>query len=216
MWSYLGGFSSFRDLAGYRVEDLRRDALVGLGVAFLGVPQPVAYAMIAGLPPAMGLYAAALPAIFGALFRSSHHVVSGPTNAVSLLVGMAVAAHVGAYDPVKTAATLAFMVGAMQLFAGLANLGALVDYISTTAVLRYITGAGVLIAAGQLPNATGTSLVCGHLPQQLWGWVQELPHTQPAAVALTVGTVVFLVPQRRFAPRLPGSILVMSGGILLS
>ena len=76
--------------------------------------------MIAGLPPAMGLYAAALPAIVGALFRSSRHVVTGPTNAVSLLVGTAVAAEVahGGASPMTVGVTLAFMVGVVQFSPG--------------------------------------------------------------------------------------------------
>jgi SulP family sulfate permease len=82
MW--LLRYLSFRDLASYRLHSLRRDFLASSAVTFLDIPQGVAYAMIAGLPPAMGLYAAAVPAIVGALFRSSRHVVTGPTNALSL------------------------------------------------------------------------------------------------------------------------------------
>ena len=85
-------FLPFLDLRDYPLRHLPRDLLASPSVTFLDIPQGVAYAMIAGLPPAMGLYAAAIPAIVGALFRSSRHVVTGPTNAVSLLVGTAVAA----------------------------------------------------------------------------------------------------------------------------
>ena len=122
----------------------------------LTVPQALAYATIAGLPPAMGLYAAAVPAIVGSLFRSSRHVITGPTNALSLLVGAAVATGLGG-DPVGVALTLALMVGVMQVAAGVLRLGSLVDYISGPVVLGYITGAGVLIGVGQLHNATGTT-----------------------------------------------------------
>ena len=82
----------FLDLRDYQFRTLPRDLLASPTVTFLDIPQGVAYAMIAGLPPVMGLYAAAVPAIVGALFRSSRHVVTGPTNALSLLVGSAVAA----------------------------------------------------------------------------------------------------------------------------
>ena len=110
--------------------------------------------MIAGLPPAMGLYAAAVPAIVGALFRSSRHVVTGPTNALSLLVGSAVAAqagHTGA-TPLEVGITLAFMVGLIQFLAGLFHLDAIADYISQPVVRGYITGAAVLLPQANWPT----------------------------------------------------------------
>ena len=121
--------------------------------------------MIAGLPPVMGLYAAAIPAIVGALFRSSRHVVTGPTNALSLLVGSAVAAQAatGGATPMEVGVTLAFMVGVFQFLAGVLRLDAVADYISQPVVRGYITGAAVLIAIGQLPNVTGTKGGDGHL-----------------------------------------------------
>src|SRR5262245_24717946 len=126
----------FLDLRDYRLSSLRRDILASASVTFLDIPQGVAYAMIAGLPPAMGLYAATVPAIVGALFRSSHHVVTGPTNALSLLVGGAVAASTayGGASPLEVGVTLAFMVGVMQLLAGLLRLDAVADYISQPVV----------------------------------------------------------------------------------
>jgi len=169
----LRGYLPFRDLAAATPSDLRHDAVAGVGVAFLAVPQAVAYAMIAGLPPAAGLYAAGVPVVVGSLFRSSRHVITGPSNALSLLVGAAVAGAVGA-DPVTTALTLALMVGVLQVGAGVLRLGVLVDYISRPVVLGYITGAGVLILAGQLPNVTGTEGAGGHLFEQVAGWVAGL------------------------------------------
>lgn len=117
-------YLSFLDLRHYRPSFLRRDFLASSTVVFLDIPQGVAYAIIAGLPPAMGLYAAAVPAVVGALFRSSRYVVTGPTNALSLLVGSAVAAEVarGGATPVEVGVALAFMVGAMQFLAGLLRL----------------------------------------------------------------------------------------------
>ena len=157
----------------YSPRDLPADLSAALAVSFLAVPQGLAYATIAGLPPAMGLYAAAVPTIVGSLFRSSRSVVAGPTNAVSLLVGAAVATGLGG-DPVGVALTLALMVGAMQLAAGLLRLGVVVDYISGPVVLGYITGAAILIGAGQLYNATATSGPRGTL---VW-LVEEAPKTR--------------------------------------
>jgi len=204
---------SLLDLRGYRRSDLARDAVAAAAVIFLAVPQGVAYALIAGLPPAMGLYAAAAPAIVGSLFRSSRHVITGPTNALSLLVGAAVAAGLGA-SPAETAVTLALMVGAMQFAAGALRLGAVVDYISSPVVLGYITGAGVLIGAGQLHNLTATEGPGGHLLAKLAGWAGAIADADGLSVGLGVATVLLLVILRRVNRKVPGAIIAMAAGII--
>ncbi len=199
-------YVSFLDLAEVRAADLPRDALAAVAVAFLAVPQGVAYALIAGLPPAMGLYAATLPTIVGSLFRSSRHVVTGPTNAVSLLVGSVMATQVG-LDPVTVAVTLALMVGVLQLAAGLLQLGSFVYFISSPVVLGYITGAGVLIAVGQLANITETPTTHGNVVAQLMEWGGHLADSNGLAVAVAAGTASLVVGLRWISPRLPGAIV---------
>lgn len=208
-------FFAFRDLRSVKGRDLLHDVAPALAVTFLSVPQGVAYALIAGLPPAMGLYAAAFPAIIGSLFRSSVHVVTGPTNALSLLVGTVIAAHAES-DPVIMAATLAVVTGALQLAAGLLRLGTVTDYISTPVVLGYITGAGTLIGVGQLHNVTATTGERGNLFHQLFTWTRGLEQTHVLSVALALGTVALLVLLKRIDRRIPGAIVVMALGILMS
>ncbi|MFP6665540.1 MAG: SulP family inorganic anion transporter [Deltaproteobacteria bacterium] len=144
-------------MRGYGGRGLLRDLSAGLVVAALAVPQGVAYALIAGLPPAMGLYAAGLPAVAAGLVRSSRYVVAGPSNALSLLVGGSVAALAVSEgtDPVSIAIALALWVGLVQLAAGVLRLGVAVGYISASVVLGYIAGAATLIVWGQLPNLAG-------------------------------------------------------------
>lgn len=207
-------FLPARDLLGPHAPTWSRDLPAALAVAFLAVPQGVAYALIAGLPPAMGLYAGALPAIVGSLARSSRQVISGPTNALSLLVGTAVAAQAG--DPVRAAMSLALMVGLIQVLAGLLNLGALVDYLSGAVVLGYITGAAVLIAVGQLPNLSATPGGEGHLYGKISGWLIHAAEADPRTLALALGTAATLLLLKRLAPRVPGAVVAMLGGIGLS
>jgi SulP family sulfate permease len=204
-------YLSFLDLRDYRLSSLRRDFLASLTVTFLDIPQCVAYAMIAGLPPEAGLYAAAVPAVVGALFRSSQQVVTGPTNALSLLVGSAVAAEVarGGVSPVEVGITLAFMVGALQFLAGLLRLDTLADYISHPVVRGYLTGAAILIAVGQLPNITSTQGASGNLLHMLAAWVKDLSHLNPLAVTFALGTTGVVLGLRRLAPRLPGALIAM-------
>jgi len=208
----------FLDLRHYRFRSLPRDLLASPTVTFLDIPQGVAYAMIAGLPPVMGLYAAAVPAIVGALFRSSRHVVTGPTNALSLLVGSAVAAEVarGGASPMEVGITLAFLVGVMQFVAGILRLDALADYISQPVVRGYISGAAILVIIGQLPNATGTDRFAGSPASMLGSWFHSLPEASLLAALFAAGTVVLVVGLRRVTPRLPATIIVMLLSIVLA
>lgn len=187
-----------------------------VAVCFLAVPQGLAYATIAGLPPVMGLYAAALPTIIGSLFRSSRHVVAGPTNALSLLVGAAVATGLGG-DPVGVALTLALMVGAMQVAAGLLRLGSVADYISGPVVLGYITGAGVLIGAGQLYNITSTDGPRGTLVATVMGWATTIGDASWISAVVTAATVLLVVIMRwlsaKIGRRIPGAIVALSAGL---
>ena len=211
-------YLAFLDLKDYQLSFLAKDLLASPSVTFLDIPQGVAYAMIAGLPPAMGLYAAAVPAIVGALFRSSHHVVTGPTNALSFLVGGAVAAEVArsGATPMEVAVTLAFMVGVLQALAGVLRLDAMADYISHAVVRGYITGAAVLIGIGQLSNVTGTSRVQGEVLEVFTAWLTHLPETSPLSVLFATGTIAFVVWMRRVNRRIPASIIAMALGILLA
>ncbi|MEL6548336.1 MAG: SulP family inorganic anion transporter, partial [Myxococcota bacterium] len=169
----------------------------------------------AGVPPALGLYAAAVPAIVGGLFRSSNHVVTGPTNALSLLIGTLTASQTAA-DPLTFVTTLTVMTGLIQLLGGYLRLGSVVDYISTPVVTGYITGAGTLIIIGQLANATGSPGARGDVWTQLRAWVAGLGDTQPLTLAITVATVALLLGLGRFVPRVPGALTVMLLGIGLS
>jgi SulP family sulfate permease len=186
----------------YRRSNIGPDALAAVATMVLAVPQGLAYATIAGLPPAMGLYASAVPTIIGSLFRSSRHVISGPTNALSLLVGGATAIGLGG-DPAAVALTLALMVGVFQAVAGVLRLGALVDFISSSVVLGYITGAGVLIGVGQLHNLTATPKLQGHIWDRVGGWVSTLDQADPLAVGVALGTIVLIVAVRLANRKLP-------------
>jgi SulP family sulfate permease len=163
-------------------ETVHADMLAGLTGAAIALPQGVAFAAIAGMPPEYGLYTCMVPAIIAALFGSSWHLVSGPTTAASIIMftslsGMAIP---GSEKYVAMAITLAFMVGVMQLVMGMVRLGALVNFISHSVVVGFTAGAACLIAAKQAKEFLGIDIPDGmHLfntIEFLWvNWEQLHP-----------------------------------------
>src|SRR5512139_2220909 len=143
--------------------NLRDDLLAGLTGALIVLPQGVAFATIAGLPPQYGLYAAMVPAIIAALFGSSWHLVSGPTTAISIAVfaAMSPLADPGSPQFVSMVLTLTFFTGLFQLILGLARMGVLVNFISHTVVIGFTAGAALLIAASQVKNFFGIAIERG-------------------------------------------------------
>jgi sulfate permease, SulP family len=202
------------DLRGVDRRTLRREILPAIAVGMLSVPQGLAYAVIAGLPPVMGLYAGALPAVVGSFLRSSRTVIVGPSNAVSLLVATSVISQMA--DPVAAAGTLALMVGVMQIAAGALRLDALVEYISRSVVTGYITGAATLIVVGQLPNVTGTLPSGGDILSRLGHWLATLPLVDPVAVLVAGLGVAGILVLRRWWPRGLPSLAVIAGSIAAS
>lgn len=211
--SKLSDFLPFLDIRGAGISSVGRDLASAVTLTFLTVPQGVAYAIIAGLPPAMGLYAACLPAVIGGLFRSSRHVVTGPTNALSLLVGSVLAAQAG-LDPINTAMLLALLVGGLQLAAGLLRFGVLIEYISMPVVTGYITGAGVLIGVGQLSNLSGSASGSGNVFSTIGGWVVRLGDARLLPIVIGLSTAVAILAVRwlgrRIRRKLPAALVGLS------
>ena len=166
----------------------RVDLQASLAITMLAVPQGIAYAVIAGLPPAAGLYAASIPVVIASALRSSHHVVTGPTNAVSLGGSGTRPGHVRRRPHVHRPAARPAG-GGLQFAAGALRLGAIVDYISRAVVLGYITGAGLLIGLGQLQHITATPMGPGRVHERLLSWFSGLHETQAATVGIAAATV---------------------------
>ncbi len=141
-------------------HSLGKDASAGLTGALIVLPQAMAYAMIAGLPPHYGLYCAIVPAIIAAVFGSSWHLVSGPTAAISIVVFATLSpmAKAGSPQYIMLALTLAFLVGVIQLAMAICRLGKLTDKIPHSVIIGFTTGASFLIAASQIKHFFGLSL----------------------------------------------------------
>ena len=138
-------------------SSLRADALAGLLGAVLVLPQGIAFATLAGLPPQYGLYTAVIPCIIAALFGSSWHVMSGPTNANSLALFAMLSPLALSFTPayIQLALAVTLMVGVMQFLIGALRLGSLANFISPAALFGFTSGAAVLIAVYALPDFLG-------------------------------------------------------------
>jgi SulP family sulfate permease len=183
-------------------SSIRADAIAGLTGAAIVLPQGVAFAAIAGMPPEYGLYTSMVPAIIAALFGSSWHLVSGPTTAASVIMFASLSgiAHPGTSEYVAMAITLAFMVGTLQLVMGLARLGVLVNFISHSVVVGFTAGAACLIAAKQANNFFGIAIPTGsHLVESIeFLWVfREYLHPLVSLVAI-ITLLSGILMQRRF------------------
>ena len=197
--------------------NLKADAIAGLIGGLVVLPQGVAYATLAGLPPEYGLYTAMIPAIFAALWGSSWHMVSGPTNALSLVVFSALAplAVPGSPPYVTLALTLTLMMGAAQLAMGLARLGALVNFISHTVIVGFTAGAGLLIIASQLRHFFGIPVDAGaSFFATLTQVGRAFPALDPAVTMTGLVTLVAAIASKRLVPRFPYMIVAMIVGSL--
>ncbi|MBN2886239.1 MAG: SulP family inorganic anion transporter [Chromatiaceae bacterium] len=216
-WTWLTPYKGWLPQVG--PADLRADLVAALTGAIVVLPQGVAFATIAGMPPEYGLYAGMVPAIIAALFGSSRHLVSGPTTAASVVVfsSLSVLAVPGTPDYVALALTLTFMVGVLELILGLARMGALVNFISHSVVVGFTAGAAVLIAAKQLKHFFGIDMdSSGHLHEILLNFLRHLLEINPAAALVGLSTLLLGIACKRWLPRVPYMIVAMVGGTLVA
>ena len=198
---------------------LRADLLAGITGAVIVLPQGVAFAVIAGLPPEYGLYSAIVPAIVAALFGSSYHLISGPTTAISIVIFTTVSPHAdpGSIQYIEMVLTLTFLAGLFQLALGLARLGVLVNFVSHSVVVGFTAGAAILIGTSQLANFVGVAGSKKHSFIHVWADLfGSLPHANPVVIIIAAATLVAAVLFRRFLPRWPGMLFAMVIGSVLA
>ena len=182
------GAAFFGSLRGYRRTWLLPDLVAGLTVWAILVPESLAYAVLAGVPPAVGLWAAPAALVLYAALGSSRHLVVGPMSATSVLSGVVVAGLAGGDTgrAVALTAGLALVTGLITLGAGLLRLGFLAGFVSQPVLKGFIIGLALTIVAGQVPKLLGLERVDGVFVEKVWGLSTELEHTKVWAVA--VGT----------------------------
>jgi sulfate permease, SulP family len=201
-----------RTLRGYRWAQLRPDAVAGLTVALFAVPQAMAYALIAGFPPASGIATAVVASIFGAAFGSSEFLMNGPTNAISVMLAANAALFAAQGDPVESVVLLTLLVGLIQILAGALRAGSLTRFVSEPVLTGFTAGAGVYIVINQLPAFLGIER--GALAPDFWGFLppraaafdllrvtRSLPEAHLATVGLALLTLAVVRVLQHLEPR---------------
>ena len=212
----------FRD---YNPDDFPADLVAGITTGIILIPQSIAYALIAGLPPEVGLYTAIVAPIAAALWGSSNHLHTGPTNAESLLVLMIVSSVATSSDPIEfllIAGLLTVLIGVMRLALGLLRAGFIINFISDAVMVGFTAGAGLLIITFQLSGLLGldvertfTFIDAARTLGQTWEGLHFV------SLALGLGTVILIFALPQLHPRLPSlflsvflmSVLVASFGL---
>ena len=201
----------------YERENLRSDLMAGITVGAMLVPQAMAYALLAGLPPEVGLYAATIPVVVYALFGTSRQLAVGPVAIVSLLTASALAPVVaeGSAGYLAAAAVLALMVGAVHLVLAAGRLGFLVNFLSHSVLVGFTAAAAIIIGFSQAKHLLGISTERkDHFHETVAEVFGKLSDTDGTTLALGLAALTTLLVLKRLAPRVPSALVVVIGSIL--
>ena len=194
---------------------LSRDLAAGLSVAAIGLPVGIAYAELAGVPAVIGIYSAIFPLLAYALFGSSRQLMVGPDAATCLMVA-ATLEPLAAGNPERYLAlvpTLALIVGALYLVAGLLRLGFIANFLSQPILTGYLNGIAAIIIVGQLPKLFGYTGVAEEFLPRLLEFPERLGHSHLPTLSLGLASIALLLLLRRMTPSIPAALAVVAGGI---
>ena len=206
-------------LPGYDRGALREDAIAGLVSWGVMVPVAMAYAGLAGVPPELGLVTAFAALAAYAVFGTSRHLKVTASSSIAIMSASVVGSIAASRDPasyVVLSAGLALAVGAILIVAGAARLGFLSQFLAASVVTGFVFGLAITITIGQLPALLGLSPVSGTISQKVVEMARELPDFHGYTASLGIASLVVILVLRRFARRVPGALLVLVAGIVLS
>lgn len=198
-------------------ENLRADIIGGLTVGIVLIPQGIAYALIAGLPPIYGLYTALLPQFMYLMFGTSQRVAVGPVAMDSLIVaaGISTLAIGGTEAYITLTILLAFCVGVIQLLLGIGKLGFIVNFLSKPVISGFTSAAAIVIGINQLKNLTGIPIVrSNRLQDILFSILNQYEKVDVETLIVGVVTIIILLTIKWTKSKIPGPLLVVVLGIL--
>ncbi len=215
-------FRRFVPMAGwirsYQRRWLRGDLIAGVAVAALIVPKNLGYAGIAGVPVQNGLYAAAAGAILYAIFGTSRQISTGPSSGLAAVAASAVAAAgiSGVENVAAFVAAITLASGVLFLLLAVLRMGWIAQFLSRAVVTGFLFGAAIDVVIGELGKLTGTDVSGSNPIQELWSWIGTLGDANLATVAVGGTALAVVFGLRVIAPRIPGALVLVVGGLLAS
>lgn len=204
-------------LRNYKKSDLSGDMSAGLIVAIMLIPQGMAYAMLAGLPPVIGLYASTIPILIYALFGTSRQLAVGPVAMVSLLVlaGVSTLADPGSDEYISLVLLLMLMIGVIQLLMGVLRLGFLVNFLSHAVISGFTSAAAIIIGLSQLKHLLGVSLEADKdIFKILFESISRISEVNPITFAIGLASILILISVKKYIPKIPGPLVVVVLSVL--
>ncbi len=198
-------------------NDLRSDLAAGVTIGAMLVPQAMAYALLAGLPPEVGLYASTIPVILYALFGTSRQLAVGPVAIVSLLTATALSAIVeqGTADYLEAAATLALLVGLAHVILGVGRLGFVVNFLSHSVLVGFTAAAAIIIGFSQVKHILGIKIErTEHFYETVREVISNAGDTDGTTLAIGLGSIVLMLALKKYAKKVPGALVVVVLAIL--
>ena len=194
------------------IKVMQADLIAGITVALVLVPQSMAYAQLAGLPPYYGLYASFLPGIFAALFGSSRQLATGPVAVVSLMTAAALEPLALTQDMYITyAICLAMMVGVFQMALGVLRLGVLVNFLSHPVVIGFTNAAAIIIGTSQLSKVFGVTVEKADAHYEtIWRVVvSATTHTHLPTLLMAISAISIMLLLKKYLPRWPNVLIAV-------
>jgi SulP family sulfate permease len=207
-----------KDLLNYNRSTLFSDLIAGLSIAVIIVPQGLAYAMIAGLPPIYGLYAALIPQLIHGIMGTSRHPAVGPVALDSLVVAIALGALSlsGIEEIIAVAVFLATMVGVLQLIMGLLQIGVLANYLSRPVISGFTSAAAIIIGLSQVKHLLGLQIESSNqIQKMILAVLQNISDTHLITVVVGLSAMSLILITKKYLPKFPSALLVSVFGILL-
>ena len=197
---------------------LRGDLIAGVTVAALIVPKNLGYAGIAGIPLQNGLYAAAAGAILYAVFGTSRQISTGPSSGLAAVAASAVvvAGITGLHNVASFVAMITLVSGVLFLLLAVLKMGWIAQFLSRAVVTGFLFGAAIDVVIGELPKLTGTKVTGSNPIRELWSWFGTLGEAHLVTVAVGAAALVVVFGLRVIAPRIPGALVLVVGGLLVS
>ena len=211
-------FPITKDLLTYNRSTLFSDLIAGVSIAVIVIPQGLAYAMIAGLPPIYGLYAALIPQLIHGIMGTSRHPAVGPVALDSLVVAIALSALSlsGIEEVIAVAIFLATMVGVLQLLMGLLQMGVLANYLSRPVISGFTSAAAIIIGLSQVKHLLGLQIESSNqIQKMILPVVQNFSETHLMTVVVGLSAMSLILITKKYLPKFPSALLVSVFGVLL-